>query len=213
MIISLFGPDGVGKSTITQQMTELCWNVFSGTGVASWPDQTWHRWFVKHGIDETSVDDPAHFIEKIRRLHTMARELERTEGVVVIDSDPLHKTLMYSYKSLLPDETAAQAKLEQRFDELRRVAGIRNNHEIVHVFLQVSDQLDDEEQAKILHSRLATRETLAYFDPKTLEESRLAVVSYRAVKELLEQRGETVITVTTDSPFGIKSFREQLSEN
>jgi hypothetical protein len=39
MIVSLFGPDGVDKSTVAQTLSDAGWTIFSGTGVASWPDQ------------------------------------------------------------------------------------------------------------------------------------------------------------------------------
>lgn len=98
------------------------WLVFSGTNVASWPDQSWNQYFVERGIDESSVDNQAHFLEKIRRAHEMARQLESTYEVVVIDSDPFHKTLMHDYRRLLPDEPAARSHLLTRIGELKALA-------------------------------------------------------------------------------------------
>ena len=209
MIISVFGPDGVGKSTVTQPLTDLGWCVFSGTGVANWPDQTWHQELTKAGIDETVIGTEDHLFEKIRRVHAMARELEKDQKVVVIDSDPFHKTLMHDYARALPDIKRAQQILEQRFTQLSNIANYEKAARI-HVYIQISDVQDDLEQAKILQDRVHARGALAHFDPKSIDQSLASIKAYRAIKELLDTKNKQVITVTSSGPLDIQRFIQEI---
>jgi dephospho-CoA kinase len=185
MIISLFGPDGVGKSTIAQELRKAGWTVFSGTDVASWPDQSWHRELVKRGIDETSFNNDEHFIEKIKRAHTLAKTLEKQQGTVVIDSDPLHKTLMHDFLRSLPDVEAGRLLMRKRFIEFKRLTSLQAVS-FVHVNLQISDTLPDEEQAQIAQQRIHKRGALAFFDPKDINQSLALILACRELRLILE---------------------------
>lgn len=205
MILSLFGPDGVGKSTISQSLGNAGWQVFSGTGVASWPDQTWHKSLTAQGIEETSLDDESHFLEKIQRAHQLARDLESGYGKVVIDSDPFHKTLMHDYRKLLPNKAQARQRLQERLDQLSKLIG-NTPDQLIHVYFQVNNSEDTLQQAKILHERLTSRGDLAYFDPKDIGQSQANVEACVELKKLLMQRDLRVITVTTSKPFILNDF-------
>lgn len=196
MIISLFGPDGVGKSTIANQFREIGWDVFSGTGVASWPDSTWHDELLAKGIEETSFNDDNHFKEKIQRAHDLARHISETKNVV-IDSDPFHKTLMHDY---------LRGKGLERFDELLKIAQLDPASNI-HVYLKVADDLNHKQQAAILQSRISARGELAPFDPETLEESERMIEACNAIEDTLERRKYKVVTINTRNSIS----NEQLS--
>ncbi len=209
MILSLFGPDGVGKSTVSQNLANAGWQVFSGTGVASWPDQTWHKSLVAKGIEESSLDDQNHFLEKIQRAHQLARELESKYGKVVIDSDPFHKTLMHDYRKLLPNRLYARQKILERYEQLSRLAGSTQSQPI-HIYFQVDKSENPSLQATILHKRLTSRGNLAYFDPKSVEQSRANIEACVALNDLLKQKGLRTITVTTNQPFILNDFLTQV---
>jgi len=209
MILSLFGPDGVGKSTVSQSLSNAGWQVFSGTGVASWPDQTWHKYLIARGIEETSLDDESHFLEKIQRAHQLARDLENKYGKVVIDSDPFHKTLMHDYRKLLPNKARARQRLQERLNQLGKLIG-NTQDQLIHIYFQVNDSEDTLLQAKILHERLTSRGNLAYFDPKDIDQSQANIEACTELKKLLERKGLRVITITTSKPFILNDFLVQL---
>lgn len=211
MILSLFGPDGVGKSTVSRSLQEAGWQVFSGTGVASWPDQTWHKSLVAQGIDETSLDDEVHFLEKIQRAHQLARDLESKYGKVVIDSDPLHKTLMHDYRKALPSKQQARQRLSERLEQLNKIVG--DSHlQLIHTYFQIDEGDNALQQAEILQERLNSRGNLAYFDPRNIEQSQASIEACRDLKELLTQRGVRVLIVSTNRPFILDDFLNQLAE-
>ena len=200
MIISLFGPDGVGKSTIANQLKDIGWNVFSGTGVASWPDSTWHDELLAKGIEETSFNDDNHFKEKIHRAHNLARNFSEKKNVV-IDSDPLHKTLMHDY---------LHGRGLERFDELLKVAQLHPATNL-HVYLKVDDDLNYEEQAGILQSRINARGELAPFDPETLEESERMIEACDAIRDMLRDYKYKVIILNTVDPISNVRLSELIS--
>lgn len=211
MILSLFGPDGVGKSTVSHSLSEAGGQVFSGTGVASWPDQAWHKSLTAQGIDESSLDDEGHFLEKIRRAHKLARDLESKYEKVAIDSDPLHKTLMHDYQKLLPNKQQAQRRLYERLVQLNKIVG-DSHQQLVHIYFQVNKSDNTLRQAEILQERLSSRGHLAYFDPRNVEQSQASIEAYGSLKELLLQGGAKVLTITTDRSFILDDLLNQLAE-
>ena len=211
MILSLFGPDGVGKSTVSQSLSNTGWQIFSGTGVARWPDQTWHKSLIGRGIEETAFDNDDHFLEKIQRAHQLARDLESKYGKVVIDSDPFHKTLMHDYCKLLPNKLQAQKRLYKRFEQLSRLAEV-TRYQPIHVYFQIGEGEGIPMQAEILQKRLTSRGNLAHFDPRTIEQSQASIEGYMALKDLLRQRGFKVLTITTNQPFILEDFLSHLVE-
>lgn len=186
MIISFFGPDGVGKSTIANVLAEHGCMVFSGTNVASWPDKSWHDELTANGIDESALDKDEHFLEKIARAHRLAAGLSQDHEIVVIDSDPIHKTLTHDYLRLLPDVSRGRKLMRERFADLKGVAGYEGSTPLLHAYCQLSDTLSEVQQAQILHDRVSGRTERAYFDPKDLQGAIDRIQACRALKELLE---------------------------
>lgn len=209
MIISLLGPDGVGKSTIIEAMPKFRWYAFSGTNIDKWPDHSWYDSFVAKGINEAALDDDEHFKEKIRRVHLLANTLAQDYDYVVIDSNPLHKTLIYDYLRLLPDTDKAKQRLRERYVELMSL--LPEFHvPTVYVYMQVSDKLDEYQQAKILQARVEGRGELKAFDPTSVENSLNRIRACRIVKQLLIENNQKVITVTTDKPIDFAAFKAEL---
>lgn len=200
MIISLFGPDGAGKSTLSRHLADVGWRVFSGTDVSSWPDQSWIRDLNARGIDEPSYDVDEHFLEKIRRAHQMARHLEAQYGHIVIDSDPLHKTLIHDY-----------SRGVQRFDELYKLAFRGSDSQHIHVAVMINDT--DVRAASILHRRIVARKDAKYFDPKTTEQSLDMIRATRQLIGELESRGEAVEVVTSDQPAELTEIIQKVCRN
>lgn len=191
MIVSLFGPDGVGKSTISQALQQEGWFAFSGTGVASWPDKTWHDELRAQGIEDTTYEAEEHFLEKIKRAHELARRLEKEHGNVLIDSDLLHKTLMHDF-----------LKGRDRFDELYDLAYPVDENRI-HLLLYIDGPIDD--VAAILQSRVQKRGRLEHFDPKSIDDSKRMIEACEQMKTALRRKGEKVITVETSHPVDIRA--------
>lgn len=194
LIISIFGPDGVGKSTISNQFRKLGFEVFSGTGVASWPDKSWHEKLLAQGIDDTKETRDSHFKEKILRAHELARTLKSNKGVV-IDSDPLHKTLMHDYL-----RTQDFHFLERRFDELSKAARLTESRPRIHLLLKIDEKLEDIESARILQERISLRGERAPFDPETIEQSLKMIKANDLIAELLRGNGQRVVLLSTRFP-------------
>ena len=205
MIVSLFGPDGVGKSVVAKELIKKGWPVFSGTGVASWPDPVWHNELLSKGLHEPSIDNPEHFLEKIKRLYELAHKIDQTEGIAVIDSNSFHKTLMHDYVRALPDRERAGQMMRSRFNQLRQMIGDDRSSEL-HIYLQVSDSLSNEEQAKILQQRVHGRGELAYFDPSSLRQSFNMIQAYQELVSVIKEHNEHVITIFTDRPLDTMSL-------
>ncbi len=202
MIISLFGPDGVGKSSLAKLFADNGFQIFSGTGVASWPDRSWINELNAEGLDETRINEESHFLEKIKRAHELARSLE-IELDVVIDSDPLHKTLMHDLLKQVSKND--YDKIESRYKQLAKLANIDNHY--VHVHMRISENLSDDEQAKILYDRIRTRGVLAPFDPETLEESVEMVRACKIISDRLAADGHSVVTVNTADQIDFEMIR------
>jgi adenylate kinase family enzyme len=208
MIVSLFGPDGVGKSTVSTGLSQLGWFVFSGTNIASWPDRSWYEHFKSSGIDETKLDKDEHFVDKIRRVNVLARRLETSHDFVVIDSDPLHKTLMHTYIRSTEQDRNNSSLMTIRFDELRAAAQYKANENRLHVHFQISSTVSDHEQATILQERVSKRGQKHYFDPDNIEKSLRQIQACREMKSVLLDAGENVLTIDTDETTGVQSILE-----
>jgi adenylate kinase family enzyme len=193
-IISIFGPDGVGKSTIASQLQRLGFEVFSGTGIASWPDNSWHEELLISGINDTTENNDRHFKEKIRRAHEPALNLS-SKSNVVIDSDPLHKTLMHDY---LKSENIQY--LETRFNELSILANLNQSDARIHLQLKINEDLDDVQAARILQERITSRGKRAPFDPRTVAESARMIKASKLIGEILKRNGQRVISLATVVP-------------
>jgi hypothetical protein len=210
MIVSLFGPDGGGKSTVAEKMANAGYVVFSGTNVASWPDTAWHEELVRQGLHEPSIDSDKHFLQKIERAHALARRL-RGGGPVVIDSDPLHKALMYDYLHALPDEEAARRRVRERFELFKKLARYDAGISRIHVHVRISDKIDDLEHARTLQSWVKNRGELSRFDPRSVEQSQNMLRACRVLEEILLEDNESVVAINTNRTIEVTDIEEALS--
>lgn len=160
MIISLFGPDGVGKTTLAHQLSEqLEVPVLNGTNSNAWPDTSWHEEFAVRGINEKTIDDDDHFYEKIRRAHGQAALLDGLHGSVVFDSDPAHKVFIHNMlRGKGAPDLAAQ---------LDALTGHDDDRARLHLDVRVSREGTRQEHGIILQRRLHLRGNLSPFDPQT----------------------------------------------
>ncbi|MGB3009667.1 MAG: hypothetical protein WBB33_04945 [Candidatus Saccharimonadales bacterium] len=187
-LISVFGPDGVGKSTFCRRFDGA--EVISGTNINTWGDTTWAQEFDEKGIDESRVNSSEHFIEKIKRLRTMLGSYP-VEKLVVIDSDPFHKTLIHRLMR------RGHRDPEQVFDVLLDDTGVVLS-DTRHLLIQVSSKISDLEQAEILQERINIRAADCVFDPRTTEESRMMVLAADEAARLIESRNVAVERLYTN---------------
>lgn len=204
LIISVFGPDGVGKSTLTTRLRDIGFEVFSGTSVASWPDQSWYEELTKLGIDDTRQNTDEHFKEKIRRAHDLARELSHSKGVV-IDSDPLHKTLMHDYL-----RTEDIGFVESRFNELSKIASLSGKDARLHLLLEIGEGLSADQGAQLLQERIMSRGERMPFDPETVDESKKMIVASTVIADVLKRNSYRVVTISTSQPISNEELIKKL---
>lgn len=193
MIISLFGPDGVGKTRLAKEMSaELALPVLSGTDISSWPDTSWHERFVNLGINERKINDMDHFYEKVIRAHEQARLLNDTEGGVIMDSDPVHKIFLHQH---------AVGRTAGLLVFLKDLADYHPDYEQVDLHLRVSRQGTPEDHAKELQRRIVARGVDSIFDPTSVEGSVAMIHASEALEAELLAIHQEVWTAYSDEPF------------
>ncbi len=216
MIVSFYGPDGAGKSTLMQQLQEALASRghvvtgFGGTDVAEWPDQSWHRYFVKNRIDEGSIEEEAHFAEKIVRCYRLANDLSARFDIVLIDSDPLHKTLIHDVKRAQSKGEAPEVALPRRFAHFARLlseAGLTISDRSIYCTLAA----DPAQHGEILLPRIKHRGTLAHWDPKSEAEARRLSEAAETVTTVLKASGVSLKAVFMDQPIDLPRLTDWLS--
>lgn len=208
MLVSLFGPDGVGKTTFWESYQEPNLAKLAGTDIASWPDPSWHQSFLVAAIDERAIHDPAHFIEKIERAHEQARFLEDKANTVLMDSDPFHKTLLHMLIERPNMSTSTQSGYVQDF--ARRI-GRTAMDSWLHVHLKLRPPLygsSEQQQTKRktldaieLQQRITQRRADSIFDPRTIEDSLAMLHASDRLAATLKRTGYHVLTLF-DMPNG-----------
>jgi len=180
-IISFYGTDGSGKSTIAKEFSSLNKNVDSvmlgGSSYKSWLNPEVARLTLgeKHTIGEKpqSVEEELRLYEDIAiACYGFARVLADRGSEVVIDSDPYFKRIIWGTLGL--DEDAASryiAHFEERMAE--GLGGFEGPDIVVGINMGDSAKTSQEE----LLLRLTGRESNTAHDPKGIEE--LAVLDER----------------------------------
>lgn len=187
MIISLFGPDGVGKSMYADKLAQEGYAIINGCDISSWPDKEWHEQFIEAGIDESMIDSNEHFIDKIERFYHLLGDLSLRD--IVIDSDPLHKTLLHDYSRALRASEDPEERVRERFQYLSNVAGLDRYPNQEHHLLLPDRGFDVQSQAIELQRRITKRGKATYFDPKTVEESKIALQASWCLMDVLASAG------------------------
>ena len=217
MIISLFGPDGVGKTTLATQLEAALRSrglgviAFSSTNVQKWPEQEWHQHFVHNGIDEGTIEEPAHFLEKIVRCHGMAVRLQADADVVLIDSDPLHKTLLHAYANAARrEEGSGSTELVAAFERLH---ALLQSHGLQLPAGSLYFTLDapTDQHGALLAERLRGRGALRHFDPKTPRAAAEISLAAQHLYDALRQKGHPVRRIATDRSVDVHLIAEWIS--
>ena len=215
MIVSIYGPDGVGKSTFAEKLKlslvehSQTTFLFSGTHVNEWPDKEWYEHFVQNNIDESAIEEDSHFIEKILRCHRIASRFQNKYDVVIIDSDPIHKTLIHDFIRAEKQDKDANRIMKERFsqfEELLSDEGLTIPQKAIYITLSS----DLTEHGPILMSRLKQRGKLAHFDPKTEQEAQKISAAANELNQLLSDSGHTIITIAADLPIDIELVSKQV---
>jgi len=191
MIISLFGPDGAGKTTAASILGEqLSLPVMSGTNIASWDDDSWHQSFVEQGIDEGRINETNHFYEKIYRAHQEAARVDDIHGGVVLDSDPAHKRFIFQY---VLGRNMAGAALDHEL-----IVKHSPGRERLQLDVRVSQTGTVDEHAFELQRRISKRGA-SFFDPTTIEASLAAIRASNELAQQLHSIGHKVVAVYSDT--------------
>lgn len=194
MIISLFGPDGVGKSTFAKTLEKgTSLPVISGTDPSTWQDTSWHQSFVDLDINEREIKDIDHIYEKIRRAHQEAVRIDQQGAGVIVDSDPLHKTFLHSV--MLGREMAGLVQ------QLEALDAATTTGERLHIHVRLSRRGTPQQHAELLQDRLNARGFQSIFDPTTAEASLAMLDASEKLDQQLRATGHKVVSVYNDTPF------------
>lgn len=191
MIISLFGPDGVGKTTLANALGEkLDLPVMSGTNISTWEDISWYQSFVAQGIDEGRIDETNHFYEKIYRAHKEAARVDDLHGGIILDSDPAHKRFIFQH---VLGRNMADVAMEHE-----HLIGHEAHRNRLQIGMRVSVEGTKEQHAAELQRRIGKRGA-SIFDPITIEASMAAIHASDDLTQQLEALGQNVVTVFSDT--------------
>jgi adenylate kinase family enzyme len=201
MIISLFGPDGVGKTTAAKELGEqLDLPVISGTDISTWHDRGWHEYFQDKNTNESLINNRYHFITKIVRLHREAASIDEAEGGVIVDSDPLHKTFVHDYVGSRGQYDRTKRALIESFLILDELAGHEPSRSRLNVHVKLSRSGESLEHAQVLQQRIAERAANSIFDPTSVESSLAMIDGSNALEQTLRDIRREVAVIYSDEP-------------
>jgi energy-coupling factor transporter ATP-binding protein EcfA2 len=217
-IIRLFGADGVGKTTLVTALAQdphLQGRVttFEGTHPETWPDNGLYKQQLAHaGIDENS-GERYHVLDKIRRCYELAGRIAAASGVVILDSDPFAKTILYNgLRAVQQPDRCPGSELLAQYNQLTRLthkAAPGVDMVNLHVRLGYGTV---REHGQTLMERINRRGGASVFDPVTSEEAGLAHKVAIDTAVLLLSQGETVSTVVSDDELTMPAIPE-LAQN
>ncbi len=197
MIISLFGPDGVGKSTAAEVLgNELGVPVLNGSKPAAWPDTSWYDFLTREGIYETTSADLMFFNEMITRAHRQAMAMDDEYGSVIVDSDPFHKVFIHD---VISGRVATNA-MASHVRGLELFANHDEGREWRHVHLRLSRTGTPIEHAAEMQRRIHARGNLSPYDPATIDASLAMIHASDALHNQLALAGFSLVDAYSDEP-------------
>jgi len=217
-IIRLFGADGVGKTTLASALAQdpqLQGRVttFEGTHPETWPDDgVYGRQLAQAGIDENSGERD-HVVDKIRRCYTLAGKVAATSGVVILDSDPFAKTILYNgLRAAKQPNVCPGGELLEQYRQLNPlIRKAAPGAALVNMHVRLGHGTSTE-HGQVLMERINGRGGASVFDPATAREAGLAHKLAIDVAALLLSQGETVRPVVSDDEFITPSVHD-LAQN
>lgn len=172
-VISFYGTDGSGKSTIAKRFSDLNDTndsvMLGGSSYKSWltPEVARLTLGKNHNIGETlqSVDDELRLYEDIAiACYGFARVLANRGSEVVIDSDPYFKRIIWGTIDL--DAIAAANYIEHFENKMIDILGETEGPDVI-VGVNMGDSVGTSREE--LFARLASRETNTEHDPTEIE--------------------------------------------
>ncbi|MDB5162115.1 MAG: hypothetical protein JWM52_623 [Candidatus Saccharibacteria bacterium] len=198
MIISLFGPDGVGKTVAANTLgQELGIPVLNGSKPSTWPDTSWYDSFTREGIYEGGpVDDLMFFNEMITRAHQQAMAIDDEQGSVIVDSDPFHKVFIHDF---INGRIAADA-MAKHVRGLELFANHDEGREWRHVHLRLSRTGTPIEHATEMQRRIQVRGNVSPYDPATIDASLEMIHASDALYNQLGLAGFSLVDAYSNEP-------------
>lgn len=205
MIEILYGPDGVGKSTVAQALSvqEPDSLLLHGTNFNSWFAE-YPLEMRDHGFDPSIVPPDEAFLDKMAVLNEVALVLARQHKVVV-DGHALHKTainVMAGRSRLSGISTRSHSADELIAGPLNAAVlpllGSAATHTLV--VLGKSELPPQANPAYILQQRLGERGDISPWDPQTTRESWSQLIAGYELHFALERLGALVAERTSTKP-------------
>lgn len=219
-VLYICGPDGAGKSRLVRHLEDHQGagdatalgrvQLISGTHIETWPEERdgsrWHEAFEQNDIDESAITDPHHIVEKVHRFEDLTRLLmeQRTppSSVLLVDSPPLVKTLMWDYITAWRWD-GPDSYIEERMDRFSRETDYESAA-FVRVYVNVVpwSNMSSEEMGVRLQNRIKRRlhdtGVTSAWDPTSPEGSAAQVVAHEKVMQLLLRRGDRIVDLRMD---------------
>ena len=197
MIISLFGPDGVGKTVAANTLgSELGIPVLNGSKPASWPDTSWYDRLTREGIYESAPADLMFFNEMITQAHKQAMAMDDEYGSVIVDSDPFHKVFIHD---VISGRVATNA-MAGRVRGLELFANHDADREWQHVHLRLSRTGTPIEHAAEMQRRIHARGDISPYDPATIDASLDMIHASDALHAQLALAGFSLVDAYSNEP-------------
>lgn len=197
MIISLFGPDGVGKTMAAQTLgAEMGVPVMHGSSPRTWRDTSWYDGYDARGIDPNSINDPMFFYELVTRAHREAMTIEDDAGAVIIDSDPFHKVFIHDY---INGRIATDA-LDSHVRRLLMLANHDADREWRHLHMRLSQHGTPVDHAVEMQRRIHARGDVSPYDPQTVDESLAMMHASDILFQQLGAAGQALSVGYSDHP-------------
>lgn len=204
MLEILYGPDGVGKSTIAEHLVGMQPGLvcLHGTNLASWFDNS-PDMLRDLGFHQGMVPPDEAFADKIALINEASLALS-SQVPVLIDGHALHKTAMnaVSGRIRLPEfnDSSVPSAAEVLGGSLRQFVTPLLGEAVTHTLVTLGDMAPSIEQAQLLQDRMCARGALSKWDPQTAGESLVQLTAAFDVQFILRDMGASVVERASQKP-------------